>query len=511
MFFINEKYDSLDNIESLSEEIKVYQEIIDYCGSKIYDYDKKEELDKDEKEKISLYKNEKEKALKEQLQIYINNKDLNLQVSILEELISNTEIEKDKINYLNQIVKIYKSSKIKNYIVAVDYQLKIVKNSNKPTDYFELIELYSLLNDIENKQKYQVETKELYNKLIIANESNTTLVNTYRIKILELLIALDDKIQIEQVYLEIIKRDNTNSLQYSEKLAYFYSNISLEYAKAIKQFEKLIFLNNKDEIKYLKEISSLFLKVPNIQDSINTYYELIKKDAINEEYYLTEINNLYIEKVKDYEKVLEIYYTLESKFDKNYYKEKIAGFHLEYTKDYYKAITLYKELSMSNFSEKSRYLEKIASIYEENIKKYDDAINEYIELININPNNKEIYQRSIIRLYWNDKKDIDKTIEKIEEFFGNTPIDEEIKLILEDAKNIKEKDELKVKSNIGDNFEETEKEFKNSSLIYMFIIINIVLLLIILNKDIFFKDKVVLNLTDNNTSKNVKDNNVTRK
>ena len=46
---------------------------------------------------------------------------------------------------------------------------------------------------LENKKKYQRETIKLYDSLIDKNSSNETIVNGYRIKILELLLALDDK------------------------------------------------------------------------------------------------------------------------------------------------------------------------------------------------------------------------------------------------------------------------------------------------------------------------------
>lgn len=158
-------------------------------------------------------------------------------------------------------------------------------------------------------------------------------------------------------------------------------------------------------------------------------------------------------------------------------------------KDYHEAIKIYSELTILNYSEKIKYFEAISSIYEDNLKEYDEAINQYENLILENSKNKEIYQKSIIRLLWNDKKDISNTINKIEEFFTSSPDDEEIKNILEKAKNIKESAELDVKGKIGENFEETENEFKKTLLIYMLLILNLVFLIIFFNKDIFFEKR----------------------
>lgn len=406
---------------------------------------------------------------------------------LLEELI---EIDKiNKIDYLKQIVQIYKTSDIKDYIVASDYQLKIIKDSKKPTDYFDLIELFSLSNDLENKKKYQRETIKLYNSLIDKNSSNETIVNGYRIKILELLLDLGDKNEIEEVYLEIIKKDSSSRLKYSLELAKFYEENLKSYPKAIKQYQNLISINNKDEVIYLENIAKLYEKIPNFSESISKYEELISKYSNKEEIYLIEILKLYKDKIKDYEKVVEKYNILESKFDKKYYKEKLAEFFKNDMKDYHEAIKIYSELTILNYSEKIKYFEAISSIYEDNLKEYDEAINQYENLILENSKNKEIYQKSIIRLLWNDKKDISNTINKIEEFFTSSPDDEEIKNILEKAKNIKESAELDVKGKIGENFEETENEFKKTLLIYMLLILNLVFLIIFFNKDIFFEKK----------------------
>ena len=81
---------------------------------------------------------------------------------------------------------------------------------------------------------------------------------------------------------------------------------------------------------------------------------------------------------------------------------------------------------------------------------------------------------------------------------------------MEKAKNIKESDELEVKAKIGENFEQTENEFKNTILIYMFLIINIILLLIIMNKDIFFEKKIKVTVDNNTVNIISKDKNVTK-
>lgn len=462
-------------------------EELDFRVSETPDLNKKIKLYQEALESEDFEINDKIYILKSIFNIYIENKSYGLQVHTLEELI---EIDKiNKIDYLKQIVQIYKTSDIKDYIVASDYQLKIIKDSKKPTDYFDLIELFSLSNDLENKKKYQRETIKLYNSLIDKNSSNETIVNGYRIKILELLLDLGDKNEIEEVYLEIIKKDSSSRLKYSLELAKFYEENLKSYPKAIKQYQNLISINNKDEVIYLENIAKLYEKIPNFSESISKYEELISKYSNKEEIYLIEILKLYKDKIKDYEKVVEKYNILESKFDKKYYKEKLAEFFKNDMKDYHEAIKIYSELTILNYSEKIKYFEAISSIYEDNLKEYDEAINQYENLILENSKNKEIYQKSIIRLLWNDKKDISNTINKIEEFFTSSPDDEEIKNILEKAKNIKESAELDVKGKIGENFEETENEFKKTLLIYMLLILNLVFLIIFFNKDIFFEKK----------------------
>ncbi len=462
-------------------------EELDFRVSEIADLDKKIKLYQEALESEDFEIDDKIYILKSMLNIYIDINSYGLQVHTLEELITKDEI--NKIDYLKQIVQIYKTSDIKDYIVASDYQLKIIKESKRPTDYFDLIELFSLSNDLENKKKYQRETIKLYDSLIDKNSSNETIVNGYRIKILELLLALDDKNEIEEVYLEIIKKDSNSRLKYSLELAKFYEENLKSYPKAIKQYQNLISINNKDEVIYLENIAKLYEKIPNFSESISKYEELIDKCANKEEIYLNEILRLYKNKIKDYAKVVEKYNILESKFDKKYYKEKLAEFFKDDMKDYHEAIKIYSELTTLNYSEKIKYFEAISSIYEDNLKEYDEAIKQYENLILENPKNKEIYQKSIIRLLWNDKKDISNTIEKIEEFFTSSPDDEEIKNILEKAKNIKESAELDVKGKIGENFEETENEFKKTLLIYMLLILNLVFLIIFFNKDIFFEKK----------------------
>lgn len=462
-------------------------EELDFRVSETPDLDKKIKLYQEALESEDFEIDDKIYILKSMLSIYIDTNSCGLQVHTLEELITKDEIK--KIDYLKQIVQIYKTSDIKDYIVASDYQLKIIKESKKPTDYFDLIELFSLSNDLENKKKYQRETIKLYNSLIIENSSNETIVNGYRIKILELFLDLGDKNDIEEVYLEIIKKDSNSRLKYSLELAKFYGENLKSYPKAIKQYQNLISINNKDEVIYLENIAKLYEKIPNFSESISKYEELIDKCANKEEIYLNEILRLYKNKIKDYAKVVEKYNILESKFDKKYYKEKLAEFFKNDMKDYHEAIKIYSELTTLNYSEKIKYFEAISSIYEDNLKDYDEAIKQYENLILENPKNKEIYQKSIIRLLWNDKKDISKTIEKIEEFFTSSPDDEEIKNILEKAKNIKESAELDVKGKIGENFEETENEFKKTLLIYMLLILNLVFLIIFFNKDIFFEKK----------------------
>lgn len=462
-------------------------EELDFRVSETSDLDKKIKLYQEALESENFEIDDKIYILKSMLNIYIDANNYGLQVHILEELI---EIDKiNKIDYLKQIVQIYKTSDIKDYIVASDYQLKIIKESKRPTDYFDLIELFSLLNDLENKKKYQRETIKLYDSLIDKNSSNETVVNGYRIKILELLLALDDKNEIEEGYLEIIKKDSNSRLKYSLELAKFYEENLKSYPKAIKQYQNLISINNKDEVIYLENIAKLYEKIPNFSESISKYEELIDKCANKEEIYLNEILRLYKNKIKDYAKVVEKYNILESKFDKKYYKEKLAEFFKNDMKDYHEAIKIYSELTTLNYSEKIKYFEAISFIYEDNLKEYDEAIKQYENLILENPKNKEIYQKSIIRLLWNDKKDISNTIEKIEEFFTSSPDDEEIKNILAKAKNIKESAELDVKGKIGENFEETENEFKKTLLIYMLLILNLVFLIIFFNKDIFFEKK----------------------
>lgn len=299
-------------------------EELDFRVSETPDLNKKIKLYQEALESEDFEINDKIYILKSIFNIYIENKSYGLQVHTLEELI---EIDKiNKIDYLKQIVQIYKTSDIKDYIVASDYQLKIIKDSKKPTDYFDLIELFSLSNDLENKKKYQRETIKLYNSLIDKNSSNETIVNGYRIKILELLLDLGDKNEIEEVYLEIIKKDSSSRLKYSLELAKFYEENLKSYPKAIKQYQNLISINNKDEVIYLENIAKLYEKIPNFSESISKYEELISKYSNKEEIYLIEILKLYKDKIKDYEKVVEKYNILESKFDKKYYKEKLAEF-----------------------------------------------------------------------------------------------------------------------------------------------------------------------------------------
>lgn len=97
-------------------------EELDFRVSEIADLDKKIKLYQEALESEDFEIDDKIYILKSMLNIYIDINSYGLQVHTLEELITKDEI--NKIDYLKQIVQIYKTSDIKGHIVASRYQLK---------------------------------------------------------------------------------------------------------------------------------------------------------------------------------------------------------------------------------------------------------------------------------------------------------------------------------------------------------------------------------------------------
>lgn len=470
MEFIKEKLEELVDISDINEEIKIYQDISEYCESKKNEFksiekDQEDELIQLEKEEFNLFVEEKDKALKELLQIYINKNDIELQLSINKELFENfkdkkilniesdEETEKIKVmaSYLNQIVNLY-LDELKDYLNAEKYQKMLVDlSTKKPSDYIRWANIASSLGKKDEEKFIKRSTVELYEKLIDENKDNKNLVKGYKIKLLELLLSLKEYDSVEKYYLELIEEDPINTVMYYSGLVKFHSEIKKDYNKSIELYIKLIEIDKESEEKYLNKIVDLALEIEN------------------------------------YELVLEKYTILESKFDKSKYKEKIAEFYFK-NREYEKSIELYNELLELEPKLRFKYLDEIAKGSIE-IKKYESAINIYKDLIFLNEPSKKYYQRSIVNIYWGFMQDADKTIETVEKFFGNDPEDKEIKDIYKKAQNTEKSIELDYKGEIGEHFEKTELEFKRKLNINMLLILNIVFLIIVFNKDIFFETK----------------------
>lgn len=455
--------------ETLEEKVKIYEEALES-----EDFESDIQID----------------FLKYILELYEETNKYEFQIDTLNRL-----KEKDKTskyNYLRQLSSINKI--LKNYHESIDNLLEIIESpskSAKASDYFEIIDISKFLNDMPRKEKYQKLTIEYYQKLLKDKDLNSNIIYGYKVKILELYIDLGDTLKIENSFEEVINNciNDQEKIKYSQKLAEYHEEKLKEFNKAIDVYKSLILLNLKEENKYLECIAKLHIKSLDYDFAVETYEELRAKDTINEERYLNSIIEIYINKLQDYKKAKEYFSILELNFDKVFYKEKIAKFYIDYEGDYFSAIRIYRELIDINSKDVNKYYEFIASIYEKHIKNYDNAINEYEKLITSNPKNKIIYQKSIVRLYWNNKKNSYKTIEKIIEYFSESPDDTEMSYILAEAKNKKEEKVLDSKGKIGEHFEETEKEFKKTLLIYMLLILNIVFLIIVFNKDIFFEKK----------------------
>lgn len=464
---LNDLFEEAEENSDLQEKVDIYGKIIDLSKSN---------------DIVDVYQIS---ALNELFSIYSDLENRIKQLEVLDCLLA---LDSDKkVTYLKRKVKIFK--KYEDYENAIRFQLEIIDLSTKPTEILELADLYEYSNNFEKRDEYLKNTVTLYYELINISKDNETKVTAYRLAIIGLLLKLKLLDRVEEEYQKIIEKTSINKEKYILLLCEFYEEKTQEYLKAINQYKELIKINPSKHFDYLEKIAELFKKIPNFVESINTYEELIKKNSYKEEEYLNQIVKIFIENLTNYNKALEKYSVLESKYDKVLYREKIADFHIRYTKDYYHAIEVLKELLDLNYSEKVKYLERIASIYEEDIKEFDESIVFYEQLIASRPENKVIYQKSIIRLLWNKKKDSYKTIEKIEDFFGKIPTDNEIKNIYEEVRNLEESKDLETKGKIGEHFEETEKEFKKTLLIYMLLILNIVFLIIVFNKDIFFEKK----------------------